>query len=174
MLWIQKFWQDEGGAVVSAEAVVVGTVVVAGATAGLKMVGDAANGELRDVARSIRSLDQSYAIQGFRMTNGRAWTSGSAFAQEPVAESLKALDREAVPADPSGKQPEAAPAKPATPPKKKKKKKPNSDETAVRDEATTDFGPAAADSYSELPADSLSGDEALPVDAGAKLEHPGA
>lgn len=174
MLWIQKFWRDESGAVVSAEAVVVGTVVVAGATAGLKMVGDAANAELRDVARALRSVDQSYVIHGFRMPNGRAWTSGSAFAQEPVAESLKALDHEAVPVDPSGKQPQAAPAKPAETPKKKKKKKPNTDETAVRDEATTDFGPAAADSYSELPADSLSGDEALPVDAGAKLEHPGA
>ena len=177
MLWIRKFWRDEGGAVVSAEAVVVGTVVVAGATAGLKMVGQAANDELRDVARSLRSVDQSYVIHGFRMPNGRAWTSGSSFAQEPVAESLKALDHLAVPADPAVKPQESAPTKPEEAPKKKKKKKPNTDETAAIDgaiESTTDFGPAAADSYSELPADGLPIDEATPVDAGAKLDHPGA
>jgi hypothetical protein len=164
MLWLNRFWRDEGGAVVSAEAVVVGTVVVAGATAGLSMVGKAANDELRDVARSIRSLDQSYVIHGFRMTNGRAHTAGSSFLQQPVAESLKALDHEALPATAEEKKPEAAPAKPAETPKKKKKKKPKDDETAFVDEAN-DFGPAASfeamESEQDEPSEAVSAEDKL-------------
>jgi hypothetical protein len=158
MMWLQDFWRDECGAVLSAEAVVVGTVVVAGATAGLSMVGKAANDELRDVARSLRSLDQSYTIHGFKMTNGRAHTAGSMFVQEPVAESLKALDHEAARAEQGdGKQPNQ--------PKKKRKKKPAQDESAVDTsasgvadlaEAPADFGPNAAEPV----------EEAEPVEAG--------
>lgn len=168
MLWWNKFWKDEGWAVVSAEAVVVGSVVVAGATAGLSVVGKAANEELRDVARAIRSLDQSYVIHGFRMTNGRACTAGSAFIQQPVAESLKALDHEAVPAGDGVQKPQAAPAKPAETPKKKKKKKPN-DETALVEEGAADFGPAA--SYEVL--ESEQDDPSEAVSAEAKLIEPG-
>jgi hypothetical protein len=175
MLWLQDFWRDECGAVLSAEAVVVGTVVVAGATAGLTMVGKAANEELRDVARSLRSLDQSYTIQGFKMTNGRAFTSGSSFVQEPVAESLKALDHEATATEKvDGKQPDQ--------PKKKKKKKPAQDDAAVDAvldpsgsdvapvaESNLDFGPNAAEPVEEFEA-AEAGEE---IDAETKLVAPG-
>jgi len=37
----------------------------------------AINGEMKDIANAIRSLDQSYYIRGYRSKN--AWTAGSAY-----------------------------------------------------------------------------------------------
>jgi hypothetical protein len=57
-----KLWRDEAGVLLSAEAVVVGTVAVVGLTTGLTVVAKSVNEELQDVAFAIRSLDQSYSI----------------------------------------------------------------------------------------------------------------
>ncbi len=82
-------WNDENGVILSAEAVVLGTVGVVGLTTGLSMVSKSVNGELQDLAFAIRSLDQSYEIPA---QNGcGAYTAGSCFKQEPVEESLAIL-----------------------------------------------------------------------------------
>lgn len=86
---LRDLWNDEMGAILSAEMVTVGTVAVLGTTVGLGTLGTAVNDELVDVAKGIRSLDQSYSFQGF--TGRRGWTAGSAFIQRPVAESLAEL-----------------------------------------------------------------------------------
>ena len=57
-----ELWNDESGVIMSAEAVVLGTVGVVGLTAGLSVTAKSVNGEFQDLAFSIRSLDQSYEI----------------------------------------------------------------------------------------------------------------
>ncbi|WP_437185604.1 hypothetical protein SH668x_002715 [Planctomicrobium sp. SH668] len=80
---------DEAGMILSAEAAFLGTVGVVGATVGLSAIAHSINGELEDVAYSIRSLDQSFAFEGQR--SAHAWTAGSNFTQEPVEVSRERL-----------------------------------------------------------------------------------
>jgi hypothetical protein len=82
--------RDDRGLVLSSEMVLVGTLGVIGATVGLKAAADSVDAELRDFARAIRSLDQSYCFEGTRGCG--AWTAGSSFRQEPVEESLAELE----------------------------------------------------------------------------------
>jgi hypothetical protein len=85
----RKLWQDESGYVLSAEAALVGTIGVVGATVGLSAVSKAVDDELKDVAYSIRSLDQSYCVEGVKGCG--AWTAGSSFVQPDVEESKAEL-----------------------------------------------------------------------------------
>ncbi len=59
---VVALWKDDAGVILSAEAVVVGTVAVVGLTAGMSVVATSVNEELKDVGMAIRSLDQSYVI----------------------------------------------------------------------------------------------------------------
>lgn len=86
---LAKLWTDESGVLLSAEAVVVGTVAVVGLTAGLSAVATAVNEELKDVSFAIRSLDQSYEIPAQEGCGAR--TAGSSFKQQPVEKSLHEL-----------------------------------------------------------------------------------
>ncbi len=89
MNWIRWLWQDEQGAVLSAEVVTVGTIAVLGAITGLSVAANAVDGEMKDFAYAIRSLDQSYEINGHRSCG--AWTAGSCYRQQDVQESIQAL-----------------------------------------------------------------------------------
>ncbi len=86
---LSELWHDEAGVILSAEAVVLGTVGVVGLTTGLSMVSKSVNSELQDLAFAMRSLDQSYEIPAQRGCG--AYTAGSCFRQEPVEESLAIL-----------------------------------------------------------------------------------
>ena len=86
---LAKLWRDETGVLLSAEAVVVGTVAVVGLTTGLTVVAKSVNEELQDVAFAIRSLDQSYSIPAIEGCGAK--TAGSSFQQEPVKKSLEEL-----------------------------------------------------------------------------------
>ena len=90
MRLFNELWNDETGVVLSAEAVVVGTVLVAGVGAGLNVVASAVDGELRDFGYAVRSLDQSYSVPERKGCCG-AWTAGSKFIQQSVEESLSEL-----------------------------------------------------------------------------------
>ncbi len=85
----KELWDDESGLILSAEAVTVGTVGVLGAIVGLQAAGSAINGELKEMAGAIRSLDQSYAFAGHRGCG--AWTAGSYYVQPCVQQSLAEL-----------------------------------------------------------------------------------
>jgi hypothetical protein len=52
-------------------------------------VSDSVDAEFEETAMSIRGIDQSYYIQGFRGCG--AWTAGSSYTQPPVEESRAAL-----------------------------------------------------------------------------------
>lgn len=82
-------WNDEKGFVVTAEAALLATVGIVGATVGMKMAAHSVNEELQEVAESFRSLDQSYAYRGFQSCT--AYTAGSCYEQPPVERSLKEL-----------------------------------------------------------------------------------
>ncbi|MBX3440936.1 MAG: hypothetical protein KF774_00920 [Planctomyces sp.] len=84
-------WKDEAGLVLSAEAVAIGTLGVAGATVGLSAASTSLNSELEEVAFAIRSLDQSFAFEG-RSCCG-AMTAGSTFTQMSVEEAHAELRR---------------------------------------------------------------------------------
>ncbi|HEY4260398.1 MAG TPA: hypothetical protein VGM98_09565 [Schlesneria sp.] len=86
---IQKLWQDESGVVLSAEAVLLGTVGVLGAVVGLNTVSTAVDLEMKEYAGAIRSLDQSYGYVGHQSC--RAFTAGSYYRQQDVQQSLTDL-----------------------------------------------------------------------------------
>ena len=86
---LSELWTDERGFVLSAEAVVIGTVGVIGATVGLTMAANSIHEELKECAFAFRSLDQSYSYQGF--SSSRAATAGSKFQQQNVEVSLSEL-----------------------------------------------------------------------------------
>ena len=82
--FLSRLGGDEHGFVVSTELVLVATVCVLGLITGLSCIRDAVNGELRDVAAAIGSLNQSYRYSGFHGCLSsdcgvHAWTAGSAF-----------------------------------------------------------------------------------------------
>lgn len=94
---LKKLWNDEAGAVVSAEIMLVATILVIGMVVGLKSVRDAVLTELADVGQAISQVDQSYSYSG--VDGHAAATTGSAFLdiqdfcdtaadedQDPVAE----------------------------------------------------------------------------------------
>lgn len=85
----KDLWNDDRGAVLSAEVVTVGTVAVLGAITGLSVAANAVDGEMKDFAYAIRSLDQSYAVAGHKSCG--AFTAGSSFQQRDVQESIQAL-----------------------------------------------------------------------------------
>ena len=86
---LKQLWDDESGAVYSAEAVVLGSVVLTGATVGFSQLNTAINAELEDMSAAIRSLDQSYSIPGHEGANG-AMTAGSSFTDN-VAEDVQSV-----------------------------------------------------------------------------------
>jgi len=80
---ISSFLHDDGGFIISAELVLVATVLVLGMLVGLSQVQNAVVSELNDVAHAVGALNQTYYFSGF---HARKWfgftksrTTGSAF-----------------------------------------------------------------------------------------------
>ncbi len=81
---LRQLLNDECGAVISAELVLVLTILVIGVIVGLSEVAVAVNTELNDVSNAIGSLDQSYFLTGFKADSGlgnksKSSTAGSRF-----------------------------------------------------------------------------------------------
>ena len=60
----KRFWNDETGAYVSLEIVLVGTILGIGVITGLSSLRDAVITELADLGGAIAWLDQSYTLHG--------------------------------------------------------------------------------------------------------------
>lgn len=73
---VRNFWKDEQGAIISAELVLVMTIVVIGMTVGLSEVAHAVVAELNDVGDSIGSLNQSFGFSGFHGLSSSGWGGG--------------------------------------------------------------------------------------------------
>ncbi len=80
---LNQLMQDEAGFIVSAELVLIATILVIGLIVGLSEVQHAVNAELNDVGDAIGQLNQSYSFSGFHKQDGwrtHAFSRGSAFA----------------------------------------------------------------------------------------------
>ena len=74
---MKSLFNDENGFVVSAELILVATIVVLGLVVGLAEVRQAVSEELEDVASAIGSINQTYCYSGLRTSKGH--TAGSSF-----------------------------------------------------------------------------------------------
>jgi len=74
---LKRLWNEEAGAIVSAEIMLVASILVIGVIVGLKSVRDAVVTELADVAQALSNVNQSYSYSG---TMGHhAYTAGGTF-----------------------------------------------------------------------------------------------
>lgn len=70
-------WRDEAGAIVSAEIMLVASILVIGVVVGLKSVRDSVVSEIADVGQAIANVDQSYWFSGTGGHHG--YTAGGQF-----------------------------------------------------------------------------------------------
>ena len=64
MKLVNRLWNEEVGAIVSAEIMLVATILVIGMIVGLKSVRDSVVTELADVAQAFANVSQSYSYSG--------------------------------------------------------------------------------------------------------------
>lgn len=80
---LKRLWKDEAGVIISAELVLVGTILVVGMIVGLVELQCSVVDELNDLGEAIGSINQSYTTSTIlsTKTNGRikAATAGSSF-----------------------------------------------------------------------------------------------
>jgi Flp pilus assembly pilin Flp len=86
---LRKLFYDENGFIISAELVIVASILVVGLIVGMSEIQHAVVAELNDVADAIGSANQSYMFSGFSKWDGsgfwscggqlHAFTAGSAF-----------------------------------------------------------------------------------------------
>jgi hypothetical protein len=78
---IRRLWNEEAGAIVSAEIMLIASILVIGVIVGLKSVRDSVVTELADVAQALANIDQSYS---YSATSGHhAFTAGGSFSDLP-------------------------------------------------------------------------------------------
>lgn len=81
-MW-QTFWKDDRGLVLSAELIIIVTVVVLGLITGLACVQQALVAEFQDVSGALRGMNQSYGTPQFlgcaKIWGRTSWTAGSRF-----------------------------------------------------------------------------------------------
>ena len=68
-----RLWNEETGAIISAEIMLVATILVLGVIVGLKSVRDSVVTELADVAQAVANINQSYCFSG---VSGHGASSG--------------------------------------------------------------------------------------------------
>ncbi len=84
---LQKLWQEEAGVILSAELVLIGTILVIGMIVGLVELQCAVVGELSDLGDAIGDFDQSYRTSGIgALENGsgvKSSTAGARYVDTP-------------------------------------------------------------------------------------------
>lgn len=79
---VRNLWNDEVGVVVSAELVLVLTVLVLALVVGMSEVAVAINTELNDLSNAFGALNQSYSFTGFHACDHhkiKSFVSGSRY-----------------------------------------------------------------------------------------------
>jgi len=87
MKCLRRLWSDDAGFIISAELVLVATIVVIGLVVGLVFVRNQVVQELVDVAQAIGNMNQSYAYGGIfgwhkAMVGGSAYFDVADFCQQ--------------------------------------------------------------------------------------------
>lgn len=81
-----KLWNDESGVILSAELVLIGTILVLGVIVGLVELQCSVVAELSDLGSAIGDLDQSYKTSGmtaYKANGIKAQTAGTMFSDAP-------------------------------------------------------------------------------------------
>jgi len=78
-----KKQKKEAGFIVSAELVLIATILVIGMIVGMVAIRDATVAEMGDVAEAIGAIDQSYSFEGINDLGTNAWVAGSHWADDP-------------------------------------------------------------------------------------------
>ena len=80
---LKTLWNDEAGVILSAEIVLVSTILVLGMIVGLVELQCSIVSELSDLSSAFGNLDQSYQLSGFASEKGegqyKARTYGAAY-----------------------------------------------------------------------------------------------
>ena len=66
---LRKLYNDECGAILSGEFILIMTIVVLGTVVGLSEVSVAVNTELNDISNAVGALRQTYKFTGFRASD---------------------------------------------------------------------------------------------------------
>ena len=66
MKTMQRLWNEETGAILSAEVMLVASILVIGVVAGLASLRDSVVTELADLAQALANVNQSYSYSGVR------------------------------------------------------------------------------------------------------------
>lgn len=74
----RRLWQEESGAILSSELLLVSTLLVVGMVAGLDAARNAVLTEMADVSAAIGTMNQSFSIGG-TFSEAGASTAGSQF-----------------------------------------------------------------------------------------------
>ena len=72
-----RLWTEETGAIVSAEVMLVGSILVIGCIVGLKSVRDSVVTELADLSQALSNVDQSFWFSG--TAGHHAYSGGGQF-----------------------------------------------------------------------------------------------
>ena len=64
MKTLNRFWAEETGAILSAEVMLVASILVIGVIAGLSSLRDSVVTELADLAQALGNVNQSYSFGG--------------------------------------------------------------------------------------------------------------
>ena len=64
---LKALWNDDCGAILSMELVLIATILVIGMVVGLSELAHSVANELNDVGEAIGSLNQSYSFGGFQV-----------------------------------------------------------------------------------------------------------
>lgn len=87
---LRRLWNEDEGAILSAELVLFGTILVIGMITGLSSVQTAVVTELGDLANAVGAVNQSYSYGGVlghhAQTPGSIWNDGVDTCDEPVAQ----------------------------------------------------------------------------------------
>lgn len=91
MKMCRSLWNDEAGFIVSAELVLVATILVIGMIVGLVAIRNQVVQELVDIAQAIGNISQSYAYGGIHkpfmaFTDGSFYNDKADFCQENAAQ----------------------------------------------------------------------------------------
>ncbi|MCA9076313.1 MAG: hypothetical protein KDA93_14885 [Planctomycetaceae bacterium] len=106
MQTLSLLWSDENGFIVSAELVIVATLVVVGLIVGLSEVQHAVVSELNDVGDAIGSLNQGYRFSGFRKLKNAGGALGAQSYGSRFADTMDSCDNDQCDIDCDPPQPE--------------------------------------------------------------------
>ncbi len=73
---MKSLWNDENGVILSAELVLIGTILVLGMIVGLVELQCSIVAELSDLSSAFGNLDQSYQVSGFASYKGNGKVKG--------------------------------------------------------------------------------------------------